>query len=103
LTSAFNTEATVQTPVSAGTMSGFRGFLNDPPNNGGGTQAYVVTVRKNGVDTAITCTISEAARTCSSASSVAFLEGDLLSVRITATSTSGPVTDGRFTWVATFK
>jgi len=103
LDAALNTEANAQVAVGAGTMAGFRAYLNNPPNNGGGTQSYTVTVRKNGADTTITCTMTEAVNTCTSASSVAFASGDLLSVRITAASTSGPVTGGRFSWVATFK
>ena len=89
--------------VGAGTLSGFRAYLNNPPNSGLGTQSYTVTVRKNGADTTIACTMTEAAHTCTSASSVAFVNGDLLSVRITAESTLGLVTGGRFSWVAAFK
>lgn len=57
-------------------------FCNLPagsPDNGGGTQTYTFTLRKNTADTALTCAISEAGQTCSDTSNtVAVTAGDLI-------------------------
>lgn len=58
------TENNVRTHLPAGTLSDFWCRLLSSPDNGGGTQSYVLTVRVNAADTALTCTISEADVTC---------------------------------------
>jgi hypothetical protein len=72
------TESNVQVTVAvAGTLSAFSVTAAGSP---GGTNTFVVTVRKNAVDTTVTCTVPSAGTTCTSANSVAFAVGDKLSV-----------------------
>lgn len=68
---------TVQLPIPAGTLRNLRARLNTAP---GGTETLTVTVNKNGVNTAVTCTLTGAATTCTDVSNtVAFAAGDGLS------------------------
>lgn len=67
-------------PIS-GDISKLYVKLSGAPDNGGGTQSYVLTVRKNSTDTALTCTISEAQTTCEDKlNSFSVTEGDLISI-----------------------
>jgi len=82
------TESLVQQAMPvAGTLKNF--FLRrDTPLAGGTSIAY--TVRKNGADTAVTCTITtvSGASTCSDLThSVAFAAGDLISIGAVRTGT----------------
>jgi hypothetical protein len=47
---------------------------------GGAGTSYTFTVRKNGADTSIACTITGAATTCTGTGSVSFAAGDLFSI-----------------------
>lgn len=96
------TEGNLQFIVSkSGTISQLRASRNAAPNN---NQAVLITVRKNGVDTALKCEISNPARTSAGtgpagasgpfdaantttscqnvADSVTFSAGDLMSVQV---------------------
>lgn len=84
------TEATRQAIIpTAGTFSNFYVSLETAPDNGVGTQSNTWTIKKNGVATAVTCTISEAAKTCSDTSnSFAVVAGDKIAIDMTVTGTS---------------
>jgi hypothetical protein len=83
-------EALVQQPMPvAGTLKNFTIRL-DAALSGGTSIAY--TVRRNGVATALTCTITtaSAAVTCSDVThTVAFAAGDLISIGTTRTGNVG--------------
>jgi hypothetical protein len=86
-----------QAMPAAGTISNLRVRLSGAP--GAGT-SYTFLVRKNGVDTAVTCTVSGTATECSDlANSIAFSAGDLISVRSEPTSNPAART---MRWTATF-
>ncbi len=93
-----STERRVQNimPI-AGTVGNFTVFLETAPSTG---SSWTLTLRKNGVDTAVTCTVSGTGQTCSDAThTVTFAAGDLVSVR--ESSVNGP--DGTAgQWTATF-
>jgi hypothetical protein len=92
------TEANDQIPTVAGVFSDFKVSLSGDP--GGGATQYAFTVRKNGVDTAIACTIAGTATVCSdAANTVTFAAGDLLSVRCIPSNTP---TVRRVAWSAKF-
>jgi hypothetical protein len=67
---------------AAGTFEGFRARLSTAPGLG----EWTFTVRKNGADTGITCTISGAATSCAAGSSGSFVEGDTMSVKAVPTA-----------------
>jgi len=95
------TEAQVQQPMPvAGSLKNFRIRL-DAAFSGGTSIAY--TVRKNGVATALTCTITtaSAALTCSDlVDSVAFVAGDLISI---GTARTGAVGAQGTRWTAQYQ
>jgi hypothetical protein len=103
---ANNTQTNATVVVNAGTLSNFRVFVNEAPQNGGGTQSLTITVLRNGVDTGVACTISETQTQCADTTaptSETFNAGDTLVVRVTANSTGGPnVTVDDLVWVADF-
>ena len=78
-------ESVVQLDVPvASTFSNLYVRLNASP---GASKTYTFVVRKNGVDTALTCAISGAATACSdTVNTVTFVVGDLISIRATPTS-----------------
>jgi hypothetical protein len=77
------TEGNVNVPVSSGVASKL--FLNVATNLAAGTTA-TLTLRKNGVNTALTCTIPVGSSSCSDlVNSVAFVNGDLLSIQYAET------------------
>jgi hypothetical protein len=92
------TESIAQVSVkSAGTVSDLKALVNTAPGNG---NTWTVTVRKNGVNTAVTCTITNPNLTCTDTThSVAFAAGDDIDVLIFGTSTPSAA---RLTWVATY-
>jgi len=64
--------------------------LFNSPNNGAGTQSYVFTLRKNGADTALTCTVSESNTSCTdTTNSVNLVRGDVVTI---STAPSGTPT-----------
>jgi hypothetical protein len=77
------TEGNVNVPVSSGTASKL--ILVVSPALGVG-QTATLTLRQNGADTALTCTIAASASSCTDlVDSVAFADGDLLSLRYNET------------------
>jgi hypothetical protein len=74
---ASSQEAQNSITVSAGTASTLVVTLISPPGT-----TVSVTIRKNFVDTALSCTVTAAAQTCKDATnSVVFNDNDILSVR----------------------
>lgn len=84
------TEAAAQTPVSAPfTLKNFYAAASVAPASG---QTFTITVRKAGADTspAVTCTITGPATSCNDTTHTAsFAAGDLISVKLVASATSG--------------
>ncbi len=75
------TEANTNIPLPSGKASKLVVSLTVAPGAG---QSATVTIRKNGVNTALTCTVSGTATTCAdTVNSVTFNDGDLLSVLYT--------------------
>lgn len=59
--------------------------LNGTP---GSSDSYAFTVRRNGADTAVTCTVSGSASSCvDTSNSVAFAADDTISIKVTPTGT----------------
>jgi hypothetical protein len=76
-------EENTNIPVSAGTASKMFVNLGAPLTAG---QSVSLTLRQNGVDTALTCTVGAGESTCTNVgSSVEFADGDLFSVRYNET------------------
>jgi hypothetical protein len=92
------TESAVQQTVPmAGTLSEFYVTLNGSPGSGRG---YTFVVRKNGVNTLVTCTISGTATTGSDVTnSVSFAAGDKISIRVTPVNNP---TARSMSWTAKF-
>src|SRR5262245_19689964 len=76
-------EANAQLAMPAnGTMQEFHATVDQAPGAG----SIVFTVRKNGANTPVSCTISGTARSCAdSVNAVGFATGDLISVQMTET------------------
>jgi hypothetical protein len=76
-------ETIVQNVIpAAGTIKNYYAFVETAPTAG---HSWTFTVRKNGADTAVTCTIvgNGTLRTCSDTShTAAFVAGDLISIRV---------------------
>lgn len=67
-------------------------------NVGGTAQTFIATVRKNGADTAITCTINTGSNTCTDlVNSVSFAQSDLFSVKYVTSATETNVLYPSFT------
>jgi hypothetical protein len=97
---AATAEASVQEPVAyAGTISGLRIRLS--AGAGGTGTSYTFTVRKNGVNTDLTCTIVASASTCTSAASVPFAAGELFSIAAVP-SASQPTDNLDVVWYAKY-
>lgn len=80
------TENEVQVPMPACTLKNLRAASETTLP----ASSTTVTVRKNGVDTALTCTLTTSGRTSSDTSnSVTFAAGDLLSIKIVSGATAG--------------
>lgn len=92
------TERSVQNIMpTAGTVKNFYVFVENAP---GGTTSWTLTLRKNNVDTAVTCTVMGAGQTCSDTVNTAvFAAGDLISVR---ESSSGSPANSAGQWTAVF-
>ena len=75
------TEISVQQSMPvAGTVMHFYASVQTPPP---GIAAWIFTVRKNGADTAVSCTITGAQLSCSdNVNTASFAAGDLISVRV---------------------
>ncbi|HVF60960.1 MAG TPA: collagen-like protein [Thermoanaerobaculia bacterium] len=75
------TQDNANVPLPSGTASNLVVNLTVAPGSGG---SATITIRRNGVNTALTCTVSDSLRTCANtASSVTFSDGDLLSILYT--------------------
>jgi hypothetical protein len=73
------TESDTSVPVPAGTAMKLILAMSDPLD---GVESVTVVVRRNGVNTAIGCTITAPQTSCSDlVDSQAFVDGDLLSIR----------------------
>jgi hypothetical protein len=84
----------------AGTVSKFDVRLN--ANAGPAGSSFTFTVRKNGVDTGITCTVSGATSTCSDiANNAVFAANDLISISIVP-SAADPTDHLDARWSAVF-
>jgi hypothetical protein len=94
-----STERRVQNIMpTAGTVKSFYIFVETAPSVGA---SWTFTLRKNGVDTAVTCTVAGTAQVCSDAThSASFVAGDLISVR--EASTGGP-DNSAGQWTAVFQ
>lgn len=78
------TEANVNVPLPSGTASKLVASLTAAPGAGG---SATITIRKNGGNTALSCTVSGTDTTCTdTVNSVTFSDGDLLSILYTEAS-----------------
>lgn len=79
------TEADMLFPIpAAGTVKSLYAMANGAA---GGSQSWVITVRKNGVDTALTCTMSDPAVTASDVThSFTVVAGDQISIKTVASA-----------------
>ena len=96
------TEAQVQQEMTvAGTLSQLRIRLSAAA--GGGTTSYTFNVRRNGVNTGVTCTATGAATSCSdTTNSIAFSAGDRISIQAVPSAT--PPTDNlEVRWTAKYQ
>jgi hypothetical protein len=87
ITEVSNTEATVETlaPASGFAASGLAVKASSAPGTGG---SITVSLRANGADTALTCTISDPATTCLNLSSSAAIPGGSpISLQISSSGT----------------
>jgi len=81
------TEADGSIPMPSGTAGKLVVSLTIAPGAG---HSATVTIRKNGVNTSLSCTVSGASTTCADTTDiVAFSDGDLLSVQYTEVSAAG--------------
>ncbi len=71
-------EENTNIPVSAGTASKLLVNVGTPLGAG---SSITLTLRRNGVDTALTCTVAAGESTCANSAEVVFVDGDLFSVR----------------------
>ena len=94
----------IQIMPSAGTLSHFYVRLNENPSSKG-TGSYTFTVRKNGVDTAVTCLIGTGGvdplglTGKDIVNSVSYVEGDTISIKVTPTDNPTPVA---MSWTARY-
>ena len=73
--------------MPSGTASKLVVSLTLAPGTG---HSATVTIRKNGVNTSLSCTVSEASTTCADTTdTVAFSAGDLLSIQYTEVNAAG--------------
>jgi hypothetical protein len=80
------TESNAQeTVIVAGTVTAMKIRLGGAA--GGAGSSYTFTVRKNGVDTNVACTIAVAATTCTGTGSASFAAGDLFSISAVPSAT----------------
>jgi hypothetical protein len=83
---------------TAGTLSQFA--VRASADAGSSTDAYVITVRKNGASQAVTCTITSSSNICNDASHTAtFAAGDLISIQIDGQNSPDTI---NFHWTAEY-
>ena len=66
----------------------------------GAGNSYQFTLRRNGADTAVTCTISDSSTTCNASVNVSIRNDDLLSLELTPTSSPTAATDWHVSFLA---
>jgi hypothetical protein len=96
------TESIAQQEITvAGTLSKLRVRIDGAAGTAGSGKSYTITVRVNGLDTAVTCTILETATTCSdSAHTLTLNAGDLISLGVVPSASNPTVRALR--WTAQF-
>jgi hypothetical protein len=81
------TEAEGSSPMPSGTASKLVVSLTIAPGTG---HSATITIRKNGVNTSLSCTVSGTSTACADTSdTVAFSDGDLLSIQYTGANAAG--------------
>ncbi len=86
--------------TAAGTLSKLRVNVTTAP--GASPRGWTIYVRKNGVNTTVTCSIGTGATSCTDIThTVTFAATDTLSLGITASATA-PTNLGRIGWVANY-
>jgi hypothetical protein len=65
------------------TLKAIYAEMDVAPDNGPGVDSYQFTLRKNGADTALSCTISDTNTTCNASVDVTIAAGDLLALELT--------------------
>ena len=84
----------------AGNVTKMTARVSLAPNNGGGTQTWTTTLRRNGTTaTAATCVISELETSCTFTGSAALSANDLLTLEVAPASTPAAA---QFMWVIEF-
>jgi len=93
-----STESDVQNILPAnGTVGNFFAYVTAAPSVG---NSWVFTVRKNGVNSAVTCAINGTNQSCSDTThTLGFTKGDLISIQVT-TANHPAVASAQ--WTATF-
>lgn len=71
-----------------GTIANFRVVLDTAPGSG---KSYVLTLRKNAGATSTTCTVADAATTCTSATPTDFVAGDRIAIQSVPSGTPAAV------------
>ena len=82
--------------TAAGTLSNFRVDMSHAPAAG----TWTLTVRKNGIDTVVSCQIANGVTTCSSVATVPFAVNDLLSIEVVPAN--NPDTPTHVIWRANY-
>ena len=82
------TESAVQQVVAvAGTLSNFQVRIDGTAGAAASTRSYTMTVRQNGANTSVTCTILETATSCAdTTNTVTFAASDLISIGVVPTA-----------------
>jgi hypothetical protein len=97
-------ESTAQTTMPAsGKLKDLKVRLSAPPGGGGGqaNDAYTITVRLNGGDTALSCTVTgQVSTTCTDSDEVTVTAGQELAISGVPANT--PTEEPGVSWTATF-
>lgn len=81
------TEADVQNITHSQTFSKLQVKLDGAPGTAASGKKYTVTLRVNGVDSALTCDVLDTATTCLATGSVVVIDNDLVNFSITPANT----------------
>lgn len=85
------TEANAQNVTHSQTFKAIQVKVNAAPGTAGSGKQWVVTLRVNGANSALTCTILNTATTCSASGTVAVNDNDLVNISTVPTGTpNGP-------------
>lgn len=77
---------------TAGNITHIEVALSVAPDNGAGTDEYILTLMVDGAATSLTCTVQEAALTCSASVTVAITAGQTVSMRSDPNNTPASTT-----------